>query len=528
MSKEIDTQQILLQEDSHANPSALQEREKEHQMTATSGMKLLESSESVNLDGSLGKMLKALLTSKTAWSSDRCVMTWKKKVSKSNVLLFQLQASVRGIKGKESGFLPTPNTMDHIDRKGMRPSRAATNRKSGYLSEMIKMYPTPTQDSASERTKKYKQGGTPLPLAVKMYPTPTVGCEEGGEQSNRVEQTKSGGFVLRKKNKPEMTFGAKLSDAMLYLEKKMYPTPTSQDHSRNTVPPSIGKTRGMDLSMRVVADEIEKQKKMYPTPRASAAMNENLETVKKRVERRGKLGAKLEETIATMMPTPTARDHKDMGYQPTWKPSRDKSVPRTVLKNNKPGGKLNPHFVEMLMAYPMNWTKIEPTESKVSETQSFPSSQENLDSPSSKQKRMYRTPTAMDIAEDSFIFAAKLLKGKINRSFNSRVQITLSTDVAMEYLKSNPHLIDEYDKPFKIRPNLPNKFEFISYLKSNSTIKDLANKTDLPKTKIEHWFRKDKCFSYPSIEDWNKIKPYLKTIQFDDELTYEIDEDWKS
>lgn len=440
MSKEIDMQQILLQEDSHANHSALQEREKEHQMTATSGMKLLESSESVNLNGSLGKMLKALLTSKKAWSSDRCVMTWKKKVSKSNVLLFQLQASVRGIKGKESGFLPTPNTMDHIDRKGMRPSRAATNRKSGYLSEMIKMYPTPTQDSASERTKKYKQGGTPLPLAVKMYPTPTASDIEGGAAKD--VQMKDGRFF--RENKKGERWGVKLRDAM------------------------------------------------------------------------------------EMMPTPTARDHKDMGYQPTWKPSRDKSVPRTVLKDNKPGGKLNPTFVEMLMAYPMNWTKIEPTELKVSETQSFPSSQENLDSPLSKQKRMYRTPTAMDIAEDSFIFAAKLLKGKINRSSNSRVQVTLSTDVAMEYLKSNPHLIDEYDKPFKIRPNLPNKFEFISYLKSNSTIKDLASKTDLPKTKIEHWFRKDKCFSYPSIEDWNKIKPHLKTIQFDDELTYEIDEDWKS
>jgi len=440
MSKEIDMQQILLQEDSHANHSQSQEREKEQMMTATSGMKLLESSESVNLDGSLGKMLKALLTSKKAWSSDRCVMTWKKKVSKSNVLLFQLQASVRGIKGKESGFLPTPNTMDHIDRKGMRPSRAATNRKSGYLSEMIKMYPTPTQDSASERTKKYKQGGTPLPLAVKMYPTPTASDIEGGAAKD--VQMKDGRFF--RENKKGERWGVKLRDAM------------------------------------------------------------------------------------EMMPTPTARDHKDMGYQPTWKPSRDKSVPRTVLKNNKPGGKLNPTFVEMLMAYPMNWTKIEPTELKVSETQSFPSSQENLDSPSSKQKRMYRTPTAMDIAEDSFVFAAKLLKGKINRSSNSRVQITLSTDVAMEYLKSNPHLIDEYDKPFKIRPNLPNKFEFISYLKSNSTIKDLANKTDLPKTKIEHWFRKDKCFSYPSIEDWNKIKPHLKKIQFDDELTYEIDEDWKS
>jgi len=412
MSKETNTKQTSLLGDSHANHSQLQEREKEQMMTAISGMKLLESSENLKQGGLLAKTLKELLTSKTAWSSDRCVMTWKKKVSKSNVLLFQLQASVRGIKGKESGFLPTPNTMDHIDRKGMRPSRAATNRKSGYLSEMIKMYPTPTQDSANERQNKYKQGGMPLPLAVKMYPTPTASCEmDVVAPPQTVQQNSQGWSVTRLKTGTK--FGAKLNDVV------------------NKV-------------------------------------------------------------------------------------------------HEKPGGKLNPNFVEFLMAYPQDWTKIERTESKVSETQSFHSSQENLDLPSLKQKRMYRTPTAMDVAEDSFVFAAKLLKGKINRSSNSRVQITLSTDIAMEYLKSNPHLIDEYDKPFKIRPNLPNKFEFIFYLKSNTSIKELSTKTDLPKTKIEHWFRKDNCFSYPSIEDWNKIKPYLKEIKFDDELTYEIEEDWKS
>ena len=152
MSKEIDTQQMSLLGDSHANHSVSQEKEKEQMTIDTSGMKLLESSENVNLDGLLGKMLKALLTSKKAWSSDRCNLTWKKKVSKSNVLLFQLQASVRGIKEKESGFLPTPTTMDHIDRKGMRPSRAATNRKTGYLSEMIKMYPTPTTRDYKDST----------------------------------------------------------------------------------------------------------------------------------------------------------------------------------------------------------------------------------------------------------------------------------------------------------------------------------------------------------------------------------------
>ena len=261
MSKEKDTQQILLQEDFLANHSALQESEKEQQMIATSGMKCLESLGKSNQDGLLEKMLRVLLTSTMAWYSDRCKLIWKTRVSKANVLLFQLQASVRGINENECGLLPTPNTMDYIDRKGMRPSRAATNRKTGYLSEMItmyptptrgmykqdvkdngeyarnikkkghqimlpafmKLYPTPTQDSASERTKKYKQGGTPLTVAVKMYPTPTAGCVEGGEQSSRVEMTESGGFILRKKNKPNNTFGAKLSDAMLYLEKQKKP-----------------------------------------------------------------------------------------------------------------------------------------------------------------------------------------------------------------------------------------------------------------------------------------------------------------
>jgi hypothetical protein len=389
MSKEKNIKQMSLLEDSHANHFQSQEKEKEQMTIDTSGMKLLESSENANQSGSLAKMLKVLLTSKKAWYSDRCKLIWKKKVSKSNVLLYQLQASVLGIKEKESG------------------------------------------------------------LSAAMYPTPTVGCEEGGEQSERVEQTKSGGFILRKKNNPQMTFGAKLSDAMIYLEKKM-------------------------------------------------------------------------------LPTPTARDHKDMGYNPITckREIKQQSIPTTILKNNKHGGKLNPNFVEFLMGYPMNWTKIEPTESKHLETPLSHKSPENLEKQLSKQK-MYRTPTSMDINEDSMIYAAKILKGKVNRNSNQRVQITLSTDVAMEYLKNNPHLINEFDKPFMERPNLPNKLDFINYLKSQTTIKELVQKTNLSKTKIEHWFRKDNCFSYPSIEDWNIIKPFLKKLKFDKELTYQIEKDWK-
>ena len=281
MSKEKDTQQTLLQEDFHANPSVLQEREEEKKMTAISGMKLLGSSESVNLDGLLGKMLKALLTSPKVGSCSRYKKIWKKRVSKSNVLLFQLQVSVRGIKEKEFGSsditYPTPTQgmwKQDVKDNGEYAKRVKNKGHQVMLPAFVKLYPTPTQDSASERTKKYKQGGTPLTVAVKMFPTPTASDIEGGEAKD--VQIENGRFF--RENKKGERWGVKLRDAM------------------------------------------------------------------------------------TILPTPTARDHKDMGYQPTWKPSRDKSLPREVLKNNKPGGKLNPTFVEMLMAYPMNWTKIEKTE----------------------------------------------------------------------------------------------------------------------------------------------------------------------
>jgi len=270
--------------DSHVNLSQSQEKEKEQMTIDTSGMKLLESSENVNLDGSLGKMLKALLTSKTAWYSDRCKLIWKKKVSKSNVLLYQLQASVRGIKEKGSGLLPTPNTMDHIDRKGMRPSRAATNRKTGYLSEMIKMYPTPTTQDAriginniGGNKHRVKRGSIALADQI-LFPTPRS-CEmEGGVVKN--VEINNGSFS--RKNKKGVRFGVKLKDAVHKIE-KMYPTPTTND-AKNLTFPQSQKNR-----TSVIGNMIQQQK-------------------------------------------------------------------------IKPGGKLNPNFVEFLMAYPMNWTKIEPTE----------------------------------------------------------------------------------------------------------------------------------------------------------------------
>ena len=63
---------------------------------------------------------------------------------------------------------------------------------------------------------------------------------------------------------------------------------------------------------------------------------------------------KLNDVVNKLWPTPRQRDYKDAAYQPTWKEARDQAtiLPRQVLKNNTPGGKLNPTFVEFLMGFP--------------------------------------------------------------------------------------------------------------------------------------------------------------------------------
>ena len=72
------------------------------------------------------------------------------------------------------------------------------------------------------------------------------------------------------------------------------------------------------------------------------------------------------------------------------------------------------------------------------------------------------------------------------------------------------------------RPNLPSQHEFVTFLRNRIRLEVLASSIDLPKTKIEHWFRKDEDgFSYPSFDDWNMVKDFIDNW---DEEFYLIDE----
>ncbi len=146
-----------------------------------------------------------------------------------------------------------------------------------------------------------------------------------------------------------------------------------------------------------------------------------------------------------------------------------------------------------------------------------------------KTMQLWRTPTTMDSKEDSLKHATKLLQGKNLRSTGARIQITLADEVMVEEIKANPELMEQYkDYEMVTRKNLPEQQEFVDYMREQTTVAELFEKTGIKRTTIEHWFRRDKAgFSHPSIEDWEQIKPHLKTIKYDKEMTTLHSIEWK-
>ena len=205
--------QMSLLEGSLANRCHKVEKEREKKMIVGSGMRCLELYKIVNPDGSLEKMCRALLTLTMGIYSRNCALTWKTTTTKYNRLLFRLVPKMHHTEETEFGLLPTPTTQDTehpnmiLNEKGRREPTKGKSSHSLNLADRVKMmwptpnawdgqrgprsekhlqenkgsqttlvtavahnqrmFPTPTQDIVTDRTKKYSQGGTPLTLAIK-------------------------------------------------------------------------------------------------------------------------------------------------------------------------------------------------------------------------------------------------------------------------------------------------------------------------------------------------------------------------
>ncbi len=144
-----------------ASHSLKPDEEKERQTTATSGRLCLNALLFTVHDGSSLKMLRDSLLGTTVWYSKQCALTWKKKVTKSSRLLFQLAPLVRRTEGIGSGLLLTPRAQEgeenqarFVERNGDRTMNAYPN-----VSTQIAMLPTPQASEAERGPSKLNERG---------------------------------------------------------------------------------------------------------------------------------------------------------------------------------------------------------------------------------------------------------------------------------------------------------------------------------------------------------------------------------
>lgn len=168
MKRQDYEQLTLFPVDSPVNHSAKPESNEEKEMTVTSGLRCLESYEK---SGPLGSLVRMCLAS-YIWHSTRCNLIWKKKVTKSNLCLFQLAVLTPRTKENDASFWPTPstgaalcagtgsfNTLKRMAEKGLiteeerkqlsqgnggKTNPALLEWLMGYEEQFTKLIPTPT------------------------------------------------------------------------------------------------------------------------------------------------------------------------------------------------------------------------------------------------------------------------------------------------------------------------------------------------------------------------------------------------
>ena len=535
-------------EDTLANLSPSQVEKKVKKIRDTSGQSILDLSKNSDRLGLLEKMLVDTLNSVSTPLS----RTWRVKTTPLGRLVFQLRASVPTTKEKESGYWLTPNAMDSLPPRSKEALKKQyqTNRKGrtthSTLREQV-VYPKPNQ----------------------MWRTPDAHSGRGPSSEERM------------KMKLDKKMPISLNDQVAHPG-LMWPTPKASGQEKLK---TLIKRKGIK---EAVKHNLTAAVEMWPTPSqrdykgGSGTIKEKDGKYYRQSDKTGtKYGVRLDALIEyqhrKMYPTPAAHEGR-LGYQrrDTGKKGTQKSLTTIVIDDEggreKTTGQLNPTWVEWLMGYPSGWTDLNHSEtvsSLKSPTTSDQSSSKRWPTPTStdgqrgdvnnldgyrrrrdkwaakgvnihkpldvavaleeEEKKMWRTPTAIDGGDKAEKYAARILLGKNKRSSKHKVQETLSMQVAMEELKDDPQRVEELMKEEMVtRPQLPEQKEFVEYMHSQTTPRKLSDQSGIDYTTVEHWFRRGGSFSYPSVKDWNHIKQFLQEIKFDKEITTTETIEWKN
>jgi hypothetical protein len=99
---------------------------------------------------------------------------------------------------------------------------------------------------------------------------------------------------------------------------------------------------------------------LWPTPRASSAMGEDISKIQERLKNGKPYKSKLEEAVA-LWPTPRAAMGETRNHNVWLRPANKPQNLENKIAQRDPksiGGKVNPTWVEWLMGFPLGWTDL--------------------------------------------------------------------------------------------------------------------------------------------------------------------------
>ena len=329
---------MWLQQGFPANHSQLLERKKDKTMRGTSGRKRSNVFAMFDPDTHSWRTSQVCLILDTLAKSS---LRWPKQGSMQDGVCSEQTMWVPHTGVRDSGYWPTPRANSAM-ASTITPESAWAENRFPNLETVVgqTMWPTPnTLDSLPPKSPEalHKEATVARPgrsqpanlrdAVSNMHNWPTPAARDWHTpQGERVEKNGMGGYILRKKNKPDNTFGAGLADAVEFEEKKMWPTPTVQDSNKAT----------------------KRWREDHQNNLTAAVFNPE-----------------------RMFPTPTTRDYKG-GYTTeslTRKDGKSRAMdalPNAVLDGKgvetSTGGQLNPMWVEWLMGWPLGWTDLKPLE----------------------------------------------------------------------------------------------------------------------------------------------------------------------
>ena len=224
-------------------------------------------------------------------------------------------------------FSPTLPPAGILRNGRLSPRPRLAHHTAGIASSS---WPTPTASDHIERKSTQQKEGSrhslTLPDAVKRWPTPTA-----------VQRPNEGNVRL--------------------LREKVLAGEMTEQEAQAMLGKSVFEAQG-------------KIPALWPTPRSSAAMNEDISKIQKRLDNGTPYKAKLEEAVA-LWATPRAasamaNDLDSLRNSPRFREQRFtfRRLEEDLARRTELSGKLNPTWVEWLMGFPLGWTDLEDLETQ--------------------------------------------------------------------------------------------------------------------------------------------------------------------